>query len=67
VLHWVGPSAGVTLVSLPTGPQPSILALGEDGDAVAVLTLTVRGRRVAHIDVLADPVRLAAITTALGR
>jgi RNA polymerase sigma-70 factor, ECF subfamily len=65
VLRYVGPSAGVTLVSLPTGPQPSILALRDD-QAVAVLTLTVRNRRVEHIDVLADPARLASITAALG-
>jgi RNA polymerase sigma-70 factor, ECF subfamily len=65
VLRYVGPNAGVTLVSLPTGPQPSILALRED-QAVAVLTLTVRNRRIEHIDVLADPARLASITAALG-
>ena len=65
VLHYVGPSAGVTLVSLPTGPQPSILAL-RDEQAVAVLTLSVRNRRIDHIDVLADPARLASITAALG-
>ena len=65
VLRYIGPSAGVTLVSLPTGPQPSILALRDD-QAVAVLTLTVRNRRIEHIDVLADPARLASITAALG-
>ena len=65
MLRYIGPRAGVTLVSLPTGPQPSILALRED-EAVAVLTLTVRNRRIEHIDVLADPARLASITAALG-
>ncbi len=65
VLRYIGPRAGVTLVSLPTGPRPSILALRDD-EAVAVLTLTVRDRRIEHIDVLADPVRLASITAALG-
>jgi RNA polymerase sigma-70 factor (ECF subfamily) len=65
VLHWVGPNAGVTLVSLPTGPQPSILAL-RDNQAVAVLTLTVCNHRIEHIDVLADPAKLASITVALG-
>jgi RNA polymerase sigma-70 factor (ECF subfamily) len=65
VLRYIGPRAGVTLVSLPTGPRPSILALRDD-HAVAVLTLTVRDRRIEHIDVLADPARLASITAALG-
>jgi RNA polymerase sigma-70 factor (ECF subfamily) len=65
VLHWVGPSAGVTLVSLPTGPRPSILALRDD-QAVAVFTLTVHNHRIKQVDVLADPAKLASITAALG-
>jgi hypothetical protein len=65
VLRYIGPGAGVTLVSLPTGPEPSILALRDD-QAVAVLTLTVRNRRIEHIDVLADPAKLTSITAALG-
>jgi RNA polymerase sigma-70 factor (ECF subfamily) len=65
ILRYVGPGSGVTLLSLPTGPQPSILAV-RDGEAVAVLTITVRGDRIGHIHVLADPARLASITAALG-
>jgi RNA polymerase sigma-70 factor, ECF subfamily len=65
-LRYVGPGAGVTLVSVPTGRRPSVLAL-RDGRVVVLLTLTVRDGLVSHIDALVDPVRLAPVTAALGR
>jgi RNA polymerase sigma-70 factor (ECF subfamily) len=63
-LRYIGPDAGVTLVSLPTGRRPSVLAL-RDGRAVVLLTLTVRDGLVEHIDALVDPVKLAPVTAAL--
>jgi RNA polymerase sigma-70 factor (ECF subfamily) len=65
-LRYVGPAAGVTLVSVPTGRRPSVLAL-RDGHVVVLLTLTVRDGLVSHIDALVDPVRLAPVTAALER
>jgi RNA polymerase sigma-70 factor (ECF subfamily) len=65
-LRYVGPAAGVTLVSVPTGRRPSVLAL-RDGRVVVLLTLTVRDGLVSHIDALVDPVRLAPVTAALER
>jgi len=65
-LRYLGPAAGVTLVSVPTGRRPSVLAL-RDGHVVVLLTLTVRDGLVSHIDALVDPVRLAPVTAALER
>jgi RNA polymerase sigma-70 factor (ECF subfamily) len=63
-LRYIGPDAGVTLVSLPTGRRPSVLAL-RDGRAVVLLTLTVRDEVVEHIHAIVDPVKLAPVTAAL--
>lgn len=63
-LRFLGPDAGVTLVSVPTPHRPSILAL-RDGQVAAVVTLTIRDGVVEHIHALADPVRLAPVTAAL--
>lgn len=63
-LRFLGPGAGVTLVSVPTPHRPSILAL-RDGQVAAVVTLTIRDGVIEHIHGLADPARLAAITAAL--
>ena len=65
-LRYLGPAAGVTLVSVPTGRRPGVLAL-RDGRVVVLLTLTVRDGLVSHIDALVDPVRLAPVTAALER
>lgn len=59
-----GPDADVTLLSLPTGRRPSILAL-RDGEAAAVITLTVRDGLVEHIHTIVDPAKLAPLTVAL--
>jgi RNA polymerase sigma-70 factor, ECF subfamily len=64
VLAYLGPHAGTTSVSLPTGRQPSVAVL-RDHSVVAVVTLTIRDGLVHHIHALADPVKLAPITATL--
>jgi RNA polymerase sigma-70 factor, ECF subfamily len=64
VLAYLGPHAGTTAVSLPTGRQPSVAVL-RDNRVVAVVTLTIRDGLVHHIHALADPVKLAPITATL--
>jgi RNA polymerase sigma-70 factor (ECF subfamily) len=59
-----GPDSDVTMLSLPTGSRPSVLAL-RNGQAVAVVTLTVRDGVVDHIHAIVDPVKLTPITAAL--
>jgi RNA polymerase sigma-70 factor (ECF subfamily) len=59
-----GPDSDVTLLTLPTGRRPSLLAV-RDGQAVAVVTLTVRDGVVEHIHSILDPAKLAPITVAL--
>ncbi|MGH9139189.1 MAG: sigma-70 family RNA polymerase sigma factor [Acidimicrobiales bacterium] len=60
-----GPDSDVTLLSLPTGRRPSVLAL-RNGQAVAVVTLTLRDGVVDHIHTIIDPVKLAPVTAALS-
>lgn len=70
LLRFFGPAgkygldSDVTMLSLPTGRKPSVLAL-RNGQAVAVITLTLRDGAVEHIHTLTDPVKLAPITAAL--
>jgi RNA polymerase sigma-70 factor (ECF subfamily) len=64
VLRYLGPDSGTTLLSLPTGRHPSVVALRDD-QVVAVVTLTIRDGRVHHIHALADPVKLAPVAAAL--
>jgi RNA polymerase sigma-70 factor (ECF subfamily) len=43
---------------------PAGVAWSPDGSPIAVVALTVRGGRVVHIDVLADPARLGQLDLA---
>jgi RNA polymerase sigma-70 factor (ECF subfamily) len=63
-LPYLGPDSGTTLVPLPTGRNPSVAAIRDD-QVVAVVTLVICDGLVHHIDALADPVKLAAVTSAL--
>ena len=63
-LRYLGPDSGTTLVSVPTPGDPSVLAL-RDGEAVALVTLTVHDGLVDHIHAIADPAKLAPVTAAL--
>jgi RNA polymerase sigma-70 factor (ECF subfamily) len=64
ILRFLGPDSGVTLLALPTGPQPSILAI-RDGRAYAMFTMTVRGGRIEHFHGVVDPARLDSIAAVL--
>jgi RNA polymerase sigma-70 factor, ECF subfamily len=63
-MRYIGPESGTALVSVPTPGDPSVLAV-RGGEVLAIVTLTVRDGRVAHIDAVADPERLAPVTAAL--
>jgi RNA polymerase sigma-70 factor, ECF subfamily len=64
-LVFFGPESGMTLLSVPTPGDPSVLALREDGEVFALMTLTIEGGRVAHIHSVADPEQVAPVTAAL--
>jgi RNA polymerase sigma-70 factor (ECF subfamily) len=66
LLQFFGPKSSTTLLSLPAaGDRACVVAL-RGGRVVTIATLTVRDGRVAHIDALADPTRLAPLGDALG-
>jgi RNA polymerase sigma-70 factor (ECF subfamily) len=65
VLRFLGPRSGTTLLSLRGGRTPELVGV-RDGRVVSLLVLTVADGRVAHIDGLADPERLAALNDAVG-
>jgi RNA polymerase sigma-70 factor, ECF subfamily len=65
LLVFFGPDSGMTLLSVPTPGQPSVLALREDGDAFALVTLTIEHGAVEHIHSVADPEQLAPVNDAL--
>jgi hypothetical protein len=63
-MRYLGPRPGTTLVSVPTAGDPSVLAL-LDGRAVALITLSIRNGVITHAHAVADPAKLAAVTTTL--
>lgn len=65
VLRYLGPQSGSTVLALPARDRAVLVALRGDRVA-AVLTLTIEGERIAHIDVIAHPARVAPISAALG-
>jgi RNA polymerase sigma-70 factor (ECF subfamily) len=65
LLQFFGPSSATTLLSLPVGRQAGIVAL-RDGRVMAIVTVTVRDGRVAHLDAVADPAKLEPLAAALG-
>jgi RNA polymerase sigma-70 factor, ECF subfamily len=65
LLHFLGPDASTTLLSLQLGDGAGVVAL-RDRRIIAVVTLTVRDGLVHHIDALVDPVKLAPIVNVLG-
>lgn len=64
-LRYLGPDSTTTLLSLPAGDEAAVVGL-RDGRVVSLITLTVRHGRVAHIDSVVDPVKLAPIAKVLG-
>jgi RNA polymerase sigma-70 factor (ECF subfamily) len=65
LLQFFGPHSSTTLLSLPAGGDACVVALRDDR-VVTIAILTVRNGLVAHIDALADPVKLAPLSAALG-
>jgi RNA polymerase sigma-70 factor, ECF subfamily len=65
LLQFFGPASSTTLLSLPTGPRAGVVAL-RHGRVAAIITLTIHDGVVAHIDSLADPVRLEPLRSTLG-
>ncbi len=63
-LRFLGPGSGTTLVTVPAGVEPTVVAL-RGGEAVVLVTLTIRDGVVDHIHAIADPAQLAPVTAAL--
>jgi RNA polymerase sigma-70 factor (ECF subfamily) len=64
-LLFFGPDSGTTLLTVPTPGDPSLLAVRDDGDVFAVVTLTIDHGVVAHIHSIADPDQVTPVTAAL--
>jgi RNA polymerase sigma-70 factor (ECF subfamily) len=65
LLQFLGPESSTILLSLPVDEHAGILAL-RGRRVVAILTLTVRGGKILHIDALVDPAKLAPVVEVLG-
>jgi len=65
LFQFFGPDSSTTLLSLPAGGEAGVVAL-RAGRVVALVTLTVRDGRVAHLDAIADPAKLAPLGATLG-
>jgi RNA polymerase sigma-70 factor, ECF subfamily len=65
VMRYLGPGSSTTLLSLPMGANPTVVALRDD-EVVAIVTLTVEGEQITHFDAIADEVTLAPLRAALG-
>jgi RNA polymerase sigma-70 factor, ECF subfamily len=64
-LQYLGPRSSTTLLSLPTGEEPTIIAL-RGSRVVTAVTLTVRADRITHIHAVVDPAKLADLNVALN-
>jgi hypothetical protein len=53
------------LLSLPTGEEPTIIAL-RGSRVVTAVTLTVRADRITHIHAVVDPAKLADLNLTLN-
>jgi RNA polymerase sigma-70 factor, ECF subfamily len=66
LLQFFGPNSRTTLLSLPAARQAAGIVALRNGRVVTIATLAIRDGRVTHIDALADPTKLAPLSTALG-
>jgi RNA polymerase sigma-70 factor, ECF subfamily len=64
-LQYLGPRSSTTLLSLPTGEEPTIIAL-RGSRVVTAVTLTVRADRITHIHAVVDPAKLADLNVTLN-
>jgi RNA polymerase sigma-70 factor (ECF subfamily) len=65
VMHYLGPRSGTTLLSLPGIGDGTVVAL-RDHLVVAVVTLTIDGAQITHLDAIATDDNLAPIRAVLG-
>lgn len=63
-LHYLGPDSSTTLLALPTGDEPTVVAL-RDHRVLAAITLTVQGDRITHMHGVIDPAKLADLNLTL--
>jgi RNA polymerase sigma-70 factor, ECF subfamily len=63
-LRYLGPDSATTLLSLPVGDEPAVIAL-RDGRVYGAFTFTLRGGRVHHIHGVIDPAKLAELNVIL--
>ena len=63
-LRFLGPDSSTTLLSLPTGDEPTLVALLA-GRVLATVELTVRGGRITHLESVVDPAKLADLNLIL--
>lgn len=63
-LHYLGPDSSTTLLALPTGDEPTVIAL-RDHRVLATLTLTVQGDRITHMHGVIDPAKLVDLNLIL--
>jgi RNA polymerase sigma-70 factor (ECF subfamily) len=64
ILRYLGPDSSTTLLSLPVGEEPTVIAL-RDGRVFGTFTLTLRAGRVHHIHGVIDPAKLADLNVIL--
>jgi RNA polymerase sigma-70 factor, ECF subfamily len=64
-LRYLGPRSGTTLLSLPTGDEPTVIAV-RGSRVVAAVMLTVPGDRITHIHAVIDPAKLADLNVTLN-
>jgi len=64
ILRYLGPDSSTTLLSLPVGEDPTVIAL-RDGRVFGAFTLTLRAGRVHHIHGVIDPAKLADLNIIL--
>jgi hypothetical protein len=65
LLVFLGPQAGVTLVSVPVNGEPGIMAI-RDGRVVTMLSLHTRDGLVQDIHAVVDPQKLDIVSSLLG-
>ena len=64
ILRYLGPDSSTTLLSLPVGEEPTVIAI-RDGRVFGTFTLTLRAGRVHHIHGVIDPAKLADLNVIL--
>jgi len=64
-LHYLGPKSSTTLLLVPTGDEPTVVAI-RDRRVIATLALSVEADLIHHIRGVFDPAELADLNITLG-